>query len=131
MTDDETAEVLREAIDAYLAEVDPEDLDFDDLAWVLVNALGRAGNRQGGGLRAGGRPSVVRRSVRLVRRPGWQAGRTVLVAGEIGDGAVGDVGPALVVGLGGVGVGEGEAVGRPVPGLGEEQPGHGVPWFTR
>lgn len=43
MTDDETADVLRKAIDAYLEEVDPEDLDSDDLSWVLVNALSAAG----------------------------------------------------------------------------------------
>ncbi|MFD9007752.1 hypothetical protein [Streptomyces sp. NBC_01232] len=39
MTDDEKAEVLREAIEAYLGEVDAEDLDSDDLSWTLVNAL--------------------------------------------------------------------------------------------
>ncbi|MFB9594040.1 hypothetical protein [Streptomyces racemochromogenes] len=46
MTDDETADVLRETIDAYLTEVDPEDLDSDDLAWTLVSALRRARERQ-------------------------------------------------------------------------------------
>ncbi|MET9694835.1 hypothetical protein ABZY81_41705 [Streptomyces sp. NPDC006514] len=42
MTDDEKADVLREAIEAYLGEVDAEDLDSDDLAWTLVHALRRA-----------------------------------------------------------------------------------------
>ncbi|MFI9064472.1 hypothetical protein ACIGQE_21815 [Streptomyces sp. NPDC053429] len=46
MTDTETADVLREGIDAYLREVDPEALDSDDLAWVLVAVLGRARERQ-------------------------------------------------------------------------------------
>ncbi|MEW2374194.1 hypothetical protein AB0940_33280 [Streptomyces sp. NPDC006656] len=46
MTDNETADVLREAIDAYLGEVEPEDIDSDDLAWVLVAELGRARKRQ-------------------------------------------------------------------------------------
>ncbi|MFI8345250.1 hypothetical protein ACIF8W_35055 [Streptomyces sp. NPDC085639] len=39
MTDEEKADVLREAIEAYLGEVDAEDLDADDLSWVLVRAL--------------------------------------------------------------------------------------------
>ncbi|MDA5284744.1 hypothetical protein [Streptomyces sp. Isolate_45] len=42
MTDDETADVLRDGIDAFLMEVDPEELDSDDLAWALVRALNRA-----------------------------------------------------------------------------------------
>ncbi|MFD4866229.1 hypothetical protein [Streptomyces sp. NPDC058412] len=41
-TDDEKAEVLREAIEAYLDAVGDEDLDSDDLSWTLVNALRRA-----------------------------------------------------------------------------------------
>ncbi|MGW6617844.1 hypothetical protein ACWGA0_30875 [Streptomyces erythrochromogenes] len=45
MTDDERADALRDGIDAYLGEVDPEDLDSDDLAWTLVNALRRAEER--------------------------------------------------------------------------------------
>ncbi|MFD7079084.1 MULTISPECIES: hypothetical protein [unclassified Streptomyces] len=49
MNDDETADALREAIDAYLTEVDPEDLDSDDLAWALVNALRNARERQATG----------------------------------------------------------------------------------
>ncbi|MFI6006916.1 hypothetical protein ACIA98_42435 [Streptomyces sp. NPDC051366] len=46
MNDDESADVLRAAIDAYLTEVGPEELDSDDLAWVLVNALRRATERR-------------------------------------------------------------------------------------
>ncbi|MFJ9551120.1 hypothetical protein [Streptomyces erythrochromogenes] len=42
MTDDEKADVLREAIEAYRGEVDAVDLDADVLAWTLVNALRRA-----------------------------------------------------------------------------------------
>ncbi|MET9607082.1 hypothetical protein ABZZ17_18690 [Streptomyces sp. NPDC006512] len=42
MTDDEIADVLRDGIDAFLTEVDPEDLDADDLAWALVRRLRRA-----------------------------------------------------------------------------------------
>ncbi|WP_159040709.1 MULTISPECIES: hypothetical protein [unclassified Streptomyces] len=42
MTDDEKADVLRDAIDAYLGEVHPDDLDSDDLSWVLVTALDQA-----------------------------------------------------------------------------------------
>ncbi|MCB5181515.1 hypothetical protein [Streptomyces antimicrobicus] len=42
MTDEETADVLRDTIDAYLNEVDPDYLDSDDLAWSLVHALRRA-----------------------------------------------------------------------------------------
>ncbi|MFE5720608.1 hypothetical protein [Streptomyces erythrochromogenes] len=38
----ETADVLREAIEAYLGEVDADDLDSDDLSWTLVDALRRA-----------------------------------------------------------------------------------------
>ncbi|MFE2274576.1 hypothetical protein ACFXB4_35830 [Streptomyces lavendulae] len=49
MNDDETADVLREAIDAYLTEANPEDLDADDLAWNLVNALRSARERQAAG----------------------------------------------------------------------------------
>ncbi|MFD7785485.1 hypothetical protein ACFV4Q_20690 [Streptomyces nojiriensis] len=41
MTEDEKADVLREAIEAYLGEVDAEDLDADDLAWMPVRALRR------------------------------------------------------------------------------------------
>ncbi|MEU3778908.1 hypothetical protein AB0F11_38040 [Streptomyces sp. NPDC032472] len=42
MTDDEKASVIMEAIEAYLAEVNPEDLDSDDLSWTIVRALSRA-----------------------------------------------------------------------------------------
>ncbi|MFD6879701.1 MULTISPECIES: hypothetical protein [unclassified Streptomyces] len=42
MTDDETADVLREGIEAFLTEVDPDEMDYDDLAWSLVRALRRA-----------------------------------------------------------------------------------------
>ncbi|MEU5069873.1 hypothetical protein AB0G95_38250 [Streptomyces virginiae] len=42
LPDDEKADVLREGIEDYLGEVDAEDLDADDLAWTLVNALRRA-----------------------------------------------------------------------------------------
>ncbi|MFB6578752.1 hypothetical protein ACFCYC_15270 [Streptomyces sp. NPDC056402] len=42
MMDDEKADVLREAIDAYLGEVDAEGLDSDDLSWTLVAVLRRA-----------------------------------------------------------------------------------------
>ncbi|MFD6892886.1 hypothetical protein [Streptomyces sp. NPDC059957] len=47
MTDDEKADVFRETIDAYLAEVDTDDADLesDDLAWTLVRALRRAEER--------------------------------------------------------------------------------------
>ncbi|MFB6524502.1 hypothetical protein [Streptomyces sp. NPDC056401] len=40
MTDDEKADVLRETIEAYLAELDTNeaDLDSDDLAWALRRA---------------------------------------------------------------------------------------------
>lgn len=37
------AEVLGDALEAYFAEVDPEDADTDDMAWTLVRALERAG----------------------------------------------------------------------------------------
>ncbi|MFB7982774.1 hypothetical protein [Streptomyces vinaceus] len=49
MNDDETADVLREAIEAYLTEADTEELDADDLAWNLVNALRSARKRQATG----------------------------------------------------------------------------------
>lgn len=39
MTDDDTADVLRDAIDAYF---DIEETDTDDLVWVLVRALWQA-----------------------------------------------------------------------------------------
>ncbi|MFJ4866952.1 hypothetical protein [Streptomyces sp. NPDC088748] len=42
MTDDEKADVLREAIEAYLGEADAEELDSADLSWTLVDALRRA-----------------------------------------------------------------------------------------
>lgn len=37
------AEVIGEALDAYFAEVDPQDADTDDMAWTVVRALDRAG----------------------------------------------------------------------------------------
>ncbi|MEU5660934.1 hypothetical protein ABZ802_35755 [Streptomyces sp. NPDC047737] len=40
---DALADVLRDALDAYFTEVDPEDADTDDMAWTLVRAIERAG----------------------------------------------------------------------------------------
>lgn len=40
---EQTAEILGNALEAYFAEVDPEEADTDDMAWTLVRALGRAG----------------------------------------------------------------------------------------
>lgn len=43
VSDDEKADVLLQAIEGYLAEAYVDDIDADDLSWVLVRALRRAG----------------------------------------------------------------------------------------
>ncbi|MFJ7260341.1 hypothetical protein ACIQV2_09250 [Streptomyces globosus] len=44
MTDDEKAEVICDAIDAFFADVDSDDWESDDLAWVIVRAMNQAEN---------------------------------------------------------------------------------------
>ncbi|MFD0374603.1 hypothetical protein [Streptomyces sp. NPDC127112] len=53
-TDDEMADVLSQTIDAYLADMEGEDVDTDDLALNLVTALRSADVRRRA---AAGRPS--------------------------------------------------------------------------
>ncbi|GAA3282982.1 hypothetical protein [Streptomyces lavendulae] len=49
MTDDDLADALRDAIDTYLTDVDPHELESDDLSWTLVRALRRAEERRTAG----------------------------------------------------------------------------------
>ncbi|MEU9148689.1 hypothetical protein [Streptomyces sp. NPDC048349] len=36
------ADTIRDALDAYFAEVDPEDADTDDMAWTIVRYMERS-----------------------------------------------------------------------------------------
>ncbi|GAA1574577.1 hypothetical protein GCM10009731_30640 [Streptomyces globosus] len=44
VTDDEKAEVICDAIDAFFADVDSDDWESDELAWVIVRAMNQAEN---------------------------------------------------------------------------------------
>jgi hypothetical protein len=42
LTDDQLANIIRDALDAYLNEVEPGDEDTDDMAHVITRAIRKA-----------------------------------------------------------------------------------------